>query len=110
MKAEFGERRALPKQQRSYRLVLALGLILLISLSIFRSDSWRVYCPRLSSKPDVAAVQQCAIDNLRSDLSFLDKAKPIEADEFLERRDRLARALAINGVDAFVLEPGYTFQ
>jgi hypothetical protein len=110
MKSEFGEWRAPPRKQSNYRLVLALGLVLLISLSIFRSDSWRVYCPRLSSKPDVAAVQQCSIDNLKSDLSFLDKAKPIEADEFLERRDRLAQALAANHVDAFVVEPGYTFQ
>ncbi|KAM6505582.1 hypothetical protein FSOLCH5_013757 [Fusarium solani] len=59
---------------------------------------------------DVEKVQQCAIDNLKADLSFLDNAKPIEAQEFLERRDKLARALATNGVDAFVLEPGYTFQ
>ncbi|KAF4123068.1 Xaa-Pro aminopeptidase [Geosmithia morbida] len=60
--------------------------------------------------PSAAQVQQCAIDNLRSDLSFLDGATPIEASEFLERRDRLARALAADGIDAFVLEPGYTFQ
>ncbi|KAM5343882.1 hypothetical protein ACJ41O_012419 [Fusarium nematophilum] len=59
---------------------------------------------------DVSEVQQCAIDNLRADLSFLDNAKPIESREFIERRDKLARALAANGVDAFVLEPGYTFQ
>ncbi|KAJ3540071.1 hypothetical protein NM208_g5223 [Fusarium decemcellulare] len=59
---------------------------------------------------DVNKVQQCAIDNLKADLSFLDNAKPIGADEFLERRDKLARALHANGVNAFVLEPGYTFQ
>lgn len=54
--------------------------------------------------------QQCAIDNLHKDLSFLDQAKPITADEFVGRRDRLAQALAASEVDAFVLEPGYTFQ
>ncbi|KAH6894218.1 peptidase M24, structural domain-containing protein [Thelonectria olida] len=59
---------------------------------------------------DVAKVQQCSIDNLRADLSFLDDAVPIGAQEFIHRRDRLAQALAVNGVDAFVLEPGYTFQ
>lgn len=37
-------------------------------------------------------------------------ARPIEAQEFLDRRDNLARALHVSGVDAFVLEPGYTFQ
>ncbi|KAI1390616.1 Prolidase/Aminopeptidase P-like protein [Hypoxylon trugodes] len=62
------------------------------------------------SKPNLEQIQQCAIDNLRSDLSFLDTANPITADEFLERRDRLARALVASEVDAFVLEPGYTFQ
>ncbi|KAF6834653.1 metallopeptidase family M24 [Colletotrichum plurivorum] len=55
-------------------------------------------------------VQQCAIDNLRSDLSFLDSAVPITADEFIDRRDRLAKALAASNIDAFALEPGYTFQ
>ncbi|KAL8281680.1 hypothetical protein RB600_005219 [Gaeumannomyces tritici] len=60
--------------------------------------------PRLLHK-----VQQCAIRNLHADTSFLD-APPIPAGEFVERRDRLARALAASGADAFVLEPGYSFQ
>lgn len=54
--------------------------------------------------------QRCAIDNLHKNLSFLDQAKPITAEEFVGRRDRLAQALAASEVDAFVLEPGYTFQ
>lgn len=58
----------------------------------------------------VDQVQQCAIDNLHRDLSFLDTAKPITAQEFIQRRDRLAQALAASEIDAFVLEPGYTFQ
>lgn len=66
--------------------------------------------PQLRGHIDVEAVQQCSIDNLKSDLWFLDDAVPIEPEEFLERRDRLAKALAANEVDAFVLEPGYTFQ
>ncbi|KAJ4861866.1 metallopeptidase family m24 domain-containing protein [Trichoderma breve] len=60
--------------------------------------------------PNVAQVQQCSINNFKSDLSFLDPAEPIQPEEFLLRRDRLAQALAANNVDAFVLEPGYTFQ
>lgn len=55
-------------------------------------------------------VQQCAIDNLQKDLYFLEPAKPITADEFVSRHDRLAEALAASDMDAFVLEPGYTFQ
>ncbi|CAJ2510394.1 Uu.00g050970.m01.CDS01 [Anthostomella pinea] len=60
--------------------------------------------------PDVAKVQQCAINSFHSSLSFLDPAVPITSDEFLERRDRLAQTLVASDVDAFVLEPGYTFQ
>ncbi|KAH8882224.1 metallopeptidase family M24 [Thozetella sp. PMI_491] len=60
--------------------------------------------------PLVDRVLQCSIRNLHSDLSFLDGAVPISTDEFLVRRDRLARALTSSNVDAFVVEPGYTFQ
>ncbi|KAI0814477.1 peptidase M24, structural domain-containing protein [Xylaria sp. FL0064] len=60
--------------------------------------------------PTPKEIQRCAIDNLHADLSFLDLAKPIHKDEFLERRERLARALVASDADAFVLEPGYTFQ
>lgn len=66
----------------------------------------------LQRKPHSAfdKAQRCSIDNLHKDLSFLDQAKPITADEFVGRRDRLAQALAASELDAFVLEPGYTFQ
>ncbi|KAI0378559.1 metallopeptidase family M24 [Hypomontagnella monticulosa] len=59
---------------------------------------------------DPIDVRKCTIKGLQSDLSFLDKAVPIGTDEYLERRDRLAQALLASGADAFVLEPGYTFQ
>lgn len=59
---------------------------------------------------DVDRALRCSIDALHTDLSFLDSAVPITAEEFLVRRDRLARALKATDVDAFVLEPGYTFQ
>lgn len=39
--------------------------------------------------------------------------KGIEApgvDEYIERRQRLAVALDEDGIDAFIVEPGYTFQ
>ncbi|KAI0431897.1 peptidase M24, structural domain-containing protein [Xylaria sp. FL1042] len=60
--------------------------------------------------PTLKEIEKCATDNLHADLSFLDLAKPIHTDEFLERRERLARALVASNADAFVLEPGYTFQ
>ncbi|KAI5208249.1 Creatinase/aminopeptidase [Aureobasidium subglaciale] len=55
-------------------------------------------------------VQQCSIDNFHKDLYFLENARPIKSQEFLDRRDNLAKALHVSGVDAFILEPGYTFQ
>ncbi|KAK4950438.1 hypothetical protein LTR10_011420 [Elasticomyces elasticus] len=58
----------------------------------------------------VDKVQKCAIDNLHKDLYFLQPAMPIAADEFISRHDRLAEALAASDVDAFLFEPGYTFQ
>lgn len=58
----------------------------------------------------VGRVEQCSIRTLNRNLSFLDNAHPIAAEEFIHRRDNLAKALATAGVDCFVLEPGYTFQ
>ncbi|KAF2089550.1 Creatinase/aminopeptidase [Saccharata proteae CBS 121410] len=58
----------------------------------------------------VSRAQKCTISNLHRNLSFLEPAIPIQASEFIERRDRLAHALHLSNVDAFVLEPGYTFQ
>ncbi|KAI1339420.1 Creatinase/aminopeptidase [Xylariaceae sp. FL0016] len=91
---------------KHYLLIITVNTFLLNVAWISRE--WKAQYA--GSKPDVARVQQCAIDNLHADLSFLDSAVPIEAEEFLERRDRLARALVASDVDAFVLEPGYTFQ
>lgn len=43
-------------------------------------------------------------------MHFLDSASPIPIHEFAQRRNRLAVALAAEYVDAFIVEPGYTFQ
>lgn len=40
----------------------------------------------------------------------MEKAAPLPLEEFVARRDRLANALVQDGVDAFVVEPGYTFS
>ena len=71
---------------------------------------WLLQAQNSTKRPSLHAVQECAIDNAHADLSFLDSAKPINTDEFLERRERLARALVAVDAAAFVLEPGYTFQ
>jgi Xaa-Pro aminopeptidase len=40
----------------------------------------------------------------------LGPASPLPVDEFVQRRNNLARALFADQVDAFIVEPGYTFQ
>ncbi|KAI1774337.1 Prolidase/Aminopeptidase P-like protein [Hypoxylon cercidicola] len=87
-------------------ILLVLGLFSLNFILHSRMGGFR----SRESGSNIVDVQKCAIENLQSDLSFLDAASPIKADEFLDRRDRLARALVASEVDAFILEPGYTFQ
>lgn len=56
-------------------------------------------------------VQKCSIHNiLQTNLTFLSTANPLSVEEFVGRRDRLARTLSEDGLDAFVVEPGYTFS
>ncbi|KAH8704144.1 peptidase M24, structural domain-containing protein [Talaromyces proteolyticus] len=55
--------------------------------------------------------QECSIQNFQdTGLYFLDSAIPIALDDYEERRNRLAQALIADAVDAFVIEPGYTFK
>ncbi|KAI1411797.1 Prolidase/Aminopeptidase P-like protein [Hypoxylon sp. FL1857] len=87
--------------------ILATLILLLFNVAwILRASLSR----NVEYKPSLHDVQKCAIENLHANTSFLDLASPITKDEFLERRDRLAQALVASEVDAFVLEPGYTFQ
>ncbi|OHF00077.1 metallopeptidase family M24 [Colletotrichum orchidophilum] len=101
-----------PVQRHARRRVLVLqftvtSLLLYAAISCYYSLTSHARSPVSTTFQEA---QQCTIDNLHSDLSFLDPAVPISAGEFLERRDRLAHALVASNVDAFVLEPGYTFQ
>ncbi|KAH8128975.1 hypothetical protein FP744_10007580 [Trichoderma asperellum] len=100
-----------------FRISFFTTLFLLGTILLYHNTSLSSLCSHNNKNnnknnhhPNVAKVQQCSITNFKSNLSFLDNAHPIQADEFLQRRDRLAQALALNKVDAFVLEPGYTFQ
>ncbi|RFU75545.1 metallopeptidase family m24 [Trichoderma arundinaceum] len=103
------------RQRRSSRSRFRISIFTIIFLGAFllfknAHNTPLSLCSFHNHRPDVAKVQQCSINNFKSDLSFLDNAQPIQAAEFLQRRERLAQALAFNKVDAFVLEPGYTFQ
>lgn len=62
-------------------------------------------------KDDLASIAECSIKNFHAnDLDFLRTAEPLPVSEFVSRRDRLAAALVADKVDAFVVEPGYTFS
>lgn len=61
--------------------------------------------------PHIAHFQNCSIKNfLNTGLPFLESASPLPVDEFERRRGNLAKALVADQVDAFIAEPGYTFQ
>ncbi|KAL6893076.1 Prolidase/Aminopeptidase P-like protein [Trichoderma longibrachiatum] len=107
VRKEASRRHALTKRIR----ISTLAILILTSILLFKTThNSLLYLYTSRHGPDVASVQQCSINSFKSDLSFLEGAKPIQASEFILRRDRLAQALAANKVDAFVLEPGYTFQ
>ncbi|KAF7935627.1 hypothetical protein BELL_0348g00040 [Botrytis elliptica] len=55
--------------------------------------------------------QRCSVNTfLETGLPWLETASPIVLSEFVQRRDNLAVALDSDGIDAFIVEPGYTFQ
>ena len=55
--------------------------------------------------------QECSIRNLQdTGLYFLDTAVPLNVQDYEERRQRLARAMVSDGVDAFVAEPSFNFK
>ncbi|GME47196.1 xaa-pro dipeptidase [Neofusicoccum parvum] len=99
-----GQQPHTPRTTRTRRSYLKLFAALAIAVLYAR-----LLYTRHSHAHTVSRVQKCAIRNLHANLSFLD-APPIASAEFIARRDNLARALHAEGVDAFALEPGYTFQ
>ena len=111
--ASDDDRRSRLRVSRRGRLGVIVGTILAtiwLAWSRFSCSGTQMLPFTRTPSSDVERAQQCAIDNLHKDLYFLEPAKPITSEEFILRRDRLAEALAASDVDAFVLEPGYTFQ
>ncbi|ROW00416.1 hypothetical protein VPNG_07934 [Cytospora leucostoma] len=108
---ESTPQRSRPRVLPRSRIGLVVGALLAtIWLGWPHFDGRNVFPYHGTGLSIVDTVQKCAIGNLHKDLSFLDPAKPITTDEFIHRHDRLAQALAASDIDAFVLEPGYTFQ
>ena len=74
-------------------------------------SSWRPKFSQALSSNSVERFQQCSIDTfLTTGLPFLKDVHAPNLTEFSARRDRLADALVRDGLDAFVAEPGFTFQ
>lgn len=94
-------------KSRSRRALIS-SLVIVISVHLLGLLS-AVQLANASRNP-ILVVKQCTLDRLHRKTSFLDNTRPITTGEFIERRDKLAKALHASGADAFVLEPGYTFQ
>ncbi|KAE9975330.1 hypothetical protein EG328_003230 [Venturia inaequalis] len=93
------------KGRVSLGLLIRLLLLLLIPFHIHPTTIQSA----LFDSPQVKA-QTCSIKNFHQNLSFLSGAALISTSEFISRRNNLGKALHIEGLDAFILEPGYTFQ
>ncbi|KAF2714854.1 Creatinase/aminopeptidase [Pleomassaria siparia CBS 279.74] len=86
-------------------LCLAIGTLFLAWKHLSLTDVTTI----LSSKK--IKFQKCSIDKyLETGLEFLKTAERPPLDEYVIRRNNLAKALVADGVDAFVVEPGYTFS
>lgn len=63
------------------------------------------------SENNVRSFEECSVSRfLATGLPFLKGVEAPLVEEYVDRRNRLARGLVQAGVDAFVVEPGYTFQ
>ncbi|KAE8224767.1 hypothetical protein CF319_g2395 [Tilletia indica] len=91
--------------------VFKLILVLLLVYSLFNLKiSVSLSSPPSSPISSIDDFLKCSIDNL--DKSALDQplVEPIPFEEFVERRDRIAGALVQEGLDAYIVEPGYDFR
>ncbi|KAL2074108.1 hypothetical protein VTL71DRAFT_7886 [Oculimacula yallundae] len=94
------------------RQCLLTAFLFVITCFVLVSSYYDEDIPEDSSSPrSIQEFQKCSINNfLATGLPFLDSASPLPVSEFVERRDNLAAALVADGIDAFLVEPGYTFQ
>lgn len=96
-----------------FRSVLRLFSVLAIG-TLF----WTIHAPNSSPFHSSSLIrspkqkfQKCSIDTfVATGLPFLNTASRPPLSEYVLRRDNLAKALATDHIDAFVVEPGYTFS
>lgn len=105
--ARLKDRRIVTGVLVAFTLILCCKAIL--QLQRFRSayGGSRDDDVRISTTHDARLFQRCL--ETKFDASSLRNVSNIVPAEFLERRDRLAEAIHASSVDAFVVEPGYTF-
>ncbi|KAH8658796.1 aminopeptidase-like protein P [Tricladium varicosporioides] len=106
----YSTRKTFSRPQRC--LVAALLLACVWLLRVYKYQYYLVPLSQSQQKSNsVKHFQKCSIDNfLSTGLPFLDSASPLSVSEFVQRRNNLANALVADQIDAFVVEPGYTFQ
>ncbi|TVY54679.1 putative peptidase [Lachnellula cervina] len=98
---------------RAYRLPASAILFVftcLLALSKY-NHTWEIHAVSWLAPHTIDQFQQCSINNfLSTGLPFLKSAAPLPVEEYVQRRNNLAKALVADDVDAFIVEPGYTFQ
>ncbi|KAE8555812.1 hypothetical protein EYB25_000510 [Talaromyces marneffei] len=93
------------------KILTLLGGIALCLVALTKQISLGVGYPFQNEPPNLQKFQECSIRNMLSTgLYFLEGVTAPTVEHFESRRNRLAHALIADGVDAFVLEPGYTFE
>ncbi|KAF2993818.1 hypothetical protein E8E13_001706 [Curvularia kusanoi] len=82
--------------------------------AVFLLMTWSYVAPNHQTAFSISKkdkFKKCSINAYQATgLKFLDTAERPPVDEYVLRRNNLAKALAIEGVDAFAVEPGYTFS
>ncbi|KAF2738620.1 peptidase M24 [Polyplosphaeria fusca] len=103
---------AVSRRTRS-RWTPAARLALAILTFIVFVEFWKQLGNSFSSKflSKKSKFQKCSIDTyLATGLEFLKTAEQPPLEEYILRRNNLAKALVEDEIDAFVVEPGYTFS
>ncbi|TVY80521.1 putative peptidase [Lachnellula suecica] len=105
-----GKFRGLGKATRCLAGAILFACTCLLALSKYHYN-WNNSEIGSSAPHTIQRFQKCSIDNfLSTGLPFLNSAAPLPVDEFVQRRNNLAKALVADHVDTFIVEPGYTFQ
>lgn len=118
---EYVPRSRLSRAKRQLRVVTIFASACLLLLVFSLHGRQYVYHPNAFSAPayyvqeslsnPFEQFQNCSITNFVSTyLPFLSTASPLHVSEFIQRRNNLAKALITDEIDAFIVEPGYTFQ